>query len=219
MAAGLLPVGVTIGSGKISRTPMNAGTFLFTVGITDSSIPPIVTYDQISLIIDPAGNRASHYTCRAARARFTRIDIRTEHAYCIGGNGRTVYVVDDESSTGMTLSAAGGLLVNAGVNSAANPAPKESVVILYVTGLGTTTSAVDNQLIPILPAVAPVTPTVTIGGVDAPVLAVQAPAGSISGLMQINVTVPSTIKAGPALPVIVTAGAATSQVGLTMDVK
>jgi uncharacterized protein (TIGR03437 family) len=79
---------------------------------------------------------------------------------------------------------------------------------------------VDDQLIAISPAVTPVqTPTVTIGGIDAPVLGTQAPAGSIPGLMQLNVTVPLTAKAGVALPVIVTVGGIASQAGLTIAVK
>ena len=106
------------------------------------------------------------------------------------------------------------------VNSNAQAAPRGSEVVLYITGAGTTTSAVDNQLIPASPAVTPVlAPTVTIGGQGATVLSAQAPVGSIPGLIQINVTVPSTALPGPALPVIVTMGGVQSQAGLTMAVK
>jgi len=106
------------------------------------------------------------------------------------------------------------------INSASNPAPAGSTVVIYMTGAGLTTSAVDNQLIASSPAVTPVLgPTVTIGGQGAVVQAAQAPPGSVPGLIQLNVTVPTTVKAGQTLPVIVTVGGVPSQSGLTMAVK
>jgi uncharacterized protein (TIGR03437 family) len=106
------------------------------------------------------------------------------------------------------------------VNSNAQAAPRGSEVVLYITGAGATTSAVDNQLIPLSPAVTPLqTPSVTIGGQGATLLGAQAPIGSTPGLMQINVTVPASVHPGPALPVVVTIGGIQSQPGLTMAVK
>lgn len=106
------------------------------------------------------------------------------------------------------------------VNSNAEPAAAGSEVVLYITGAGATTSAVDNQLIPLSPAVTPLqTPSVTIGGQGATVLGAQAPIGSIPGLIQINVTVPTGVKSGSAVPVVVTIGGVQSQSGLTMAVK
>jgi uncharacterized protein (TIGR03437 family) len=54
--------------------------------------------------------------------------------------------------------------------------------------------------------------TVTIGGVDAPVLYAGSAAGLISGVMQVNVTIPATAPTGPQ-PVVVTVGTAKSQSG------
>jgi uncharacterized protein (TIGR03437 family) len=106
------------------------------------------------------------------------------------------------------------------INSGSNPAPRGSTAVLYLTGAGATTSATYNQLIPASPAVTPVlAPTVTIGGAAATVLGAQAPPGSVPGLLQINVTVPSSIQPGAAQPVIVTMGGVTSQNGLTIAVK
>lgn len=106
------------------------------------------------------------------------------------------------------------------VNSSSNPAVRGSTAVIYMTGAGLTTSTVYDQLIPASPAVTPVTaPTVTIGGAAATVLAAQAPPGSVPGLIQINVTVPSSIQPGAAQPVIVTVGGTQSQAGLTMAVK
>jgi uncharacterized protein (TIGR03437 family) len=109
---------------------------------------------------------------------------------------------------------------NFSINGAANPAPKGATVVLYITGAGMTTSAVDDQLVPASPAVTPaVAPTVMIGGVGATVLGAQAPPGSIPGLIQINVTVPATVKSGQAVPVVVSVGGVASQAGLTIAVK
>ncbi len=109
---------------------------------------------------------------------------------------------------------------NFSINASANAAPRGSTVVMYITGVGATTSATYNQLIPLAPAVTPVTaPTVTIGGQSAPVQGAQAPPGSIPGLMQLNVTVPNGVTPGAALPVIVMVGGQQSQAALTMAVK
>ena len=106
------------------------------------------------------------------------------------------------------------------INSGSNPAPRGSTAILYMTGAGAATSATYDQLIPPNPAVTPVlAPTVTIGGAPATVLGAQDPPGSVPGVIQINVTVPSSIQPGAALPVVVTMGGVSSQNGLTIAVK
>ena len=105
------------------------------------------------------------------------------------------------------------------INSTTNPAPRGSIAVIYMTGAGTTTAAIDNQLIPASPAVTPVLlPSVTIGGAAATVLGAQDPPGSVPGVIQINVTVPASIQPGTQ-PVIVTMGGIASQTGLTMAVK
>ncbi len=106
------------------------------------------------------------------------------------------------------------------INAAATPAPIGSEIVVYMTGVGATTSAVDNLLIPAAPAITPTQlPAVSIGGQGATLLGAQAPIGSIPGLMQLNVTVPTGVKAGPAVPIIVTVAGIPSQTGLTMAVK
>lgn len=106
------------------------------------------------------------------------------------------------------------------INSNANAAARGSIVVIYMTGAGTTTSAIDNMLIAASPAVTPVLmPSAKIGGLAATVVAAQAPPGSVPGLIQLNVTVPSSAVPGPALPVVVTVGGVQSQAGLTMAVK
>jgi uncharacterized protein (TIGR03437 family) len=63
--------------------------------------------------------------------------------------------------------------------------------------------------------------SVTIDGTSAALVGTgyQAPVGSVPGVLQINATVPSGIKPGNTVPVVVTVGAVTSQAKVTMAVK
>jgi uncharacterized protein (TIGR03437 family) len=104
-------------------------------------------------------------------------------------------------------------------NSAGNPAARGSVVVLFVTGEGQTTPpGVDGRVTgsPISPA-APV--TVTFGSIPAtsyPFVG-EAP-GLVAGVLQINVTVPSSAPTG-SVPITVAVGSTTSQAGLTVAVQ
>jgi uncharacterized protein (TIGR03437 family) len=115
------------------------------------------------------------------------------------------------------------------VNGSANAAPKGSTVVIYITGYGLTncTDAPGSSCIAgateaqfIAGSVVPQAPvTVTIDGQDATVQGAAVPVGSVSGLLQINVTVPSGVKPGNAVAVQVSVGAAKSQARVTMAVK
>lgn len=109
------------------------------------------------------------------------------------------------------------------LNSAANPAPKDSIVVLYGTGGGVTSPlpTSEGQVIPTTgtpPAVVGV-PTLTIGGEAASVLSITAVPGSIAGLMQLNVTVPSTVKAAKDAAVVLSIGGQSSTAFATLAVK
>jgi uncharacterized protein (TIGR03437 family) len=106
------------------------------------------------------------------------------------------------------------------LNSSATPAARGQVVVLYVSGMGATTSSVANTLIPTTPAVTPVAPvTVTIGGQSASIAGAASPPGSVPGLLQINVTVPSNAPVGTNVPVLVSIGGVDSQSGVTMAIR
>jgi uncharacterized protein (TIGR03437 family) len=109
------------------------------------------------------------------------------------------------------------------LNSAANPAPKDSTVVLYGTGGGVTNPlpTSEGQVIPITGA-APVVvavPALTIGGEAASVVSITAVPGSIAGLMQLNATVPSTVKAAKDAAVVLSMGGQTSSAFATIAVK
>jgi len=105
------------------------------------------------------------------------------------------------------------------LNSAANPAARNSVVMLFATGAGQTDPAgVDGQIIgatlpkPLLPV------SVRIGGVTARVLYAGAAPGLVSGVLQVNVQV-SAVTPGNAVPVVLRVGEAESPAQVTMAVK
>ena len=125
------------------------------------------------------------------------------------------------------------------INSATNPANKgTTIAVLYLTGAGLTNCAdippsgtyagslcnpantvvnlITGNNSPQLPV------AVTIGGQAAPGAAAEAPIGSVPGLMQINVPVPSGVTPGN-VPVTVTLGTSpalfTTQANVTMAVK
>jgi uncharacterized protein (TIGR03437 family) len=88
------------------------------------------------------------------------------------------------------------------VNSATNPAPRGSVISLYGTGLGNPSSPVG----------------ITIGGYPAQVL-YAGPTSNYPGLFQINALIPTGFLSPGNPPVVVTAGGAATQAGVTIWVN
>jgi uncharacterized protein (TIGR03437 family) len=106
------------------------------------------------------------------------------------------------------------------LNSAANPADRNSVVSLYATGEGQTTPAgLDGKIAsaalprPALPV------TVTIGGIPAEVTYAGGAQGLVAGGMQINARVPAAVAPGNAVPLVVSVGDINSRSGVTIAVK
>jgi len=118
-------------------------------------------------------------------------------------------------------STSGGIL-----NSDKNPVVRGNAIEIYATGGGTTSPAVtaEGELVSVNPALLPHldlegTTTVTIGGVTVAAEFAGSVPGSVAGLVQINVTVPNTVKAGKAVPILVTINGRTSPSGPTIAVK
>jgi uncharacterized protein (TIGR03437 family) len=106
------------------------------------------------------------------------------------------------------------------LNSSSAPAGRGQTVVIYLNGIGATNVPIANTLIPLTPVVAPTAQiNVTIGGQAATVLGAASPAGSVPGLLQLNVTVPSTAPVGSAVPVLVNIGGVDSQAGVTMVIR
>lgn len=112
------------------------------------------------------------------------------------------------------------------LNSTATPASRGGIIVLYVSGIGQTNDSTANPTTAastLIPANSVVTPagavSVTIGGIAASVIGAVSPVGSVPGLLQVNVTVPSSAPAGAAVPVIVNIGGIDSQAGVTMAIR
>jgi uncharacterized protein (TIGR03437 family) len=108
------------------------------------------------------------------------------------------------------------------INSNSNPAAAGSTVVLYATGEGTTNPVgADGQVNsdqttlpqPVLPV------TVQIGGVSATVTSATEAGGLVSGVLQVNVQVPTGLTAGKAVPVVLQVGTFTSPAGATISTK
>ena len=107
------------------------------------------------------------------------------------------------------------------LNSATNAATTGSTVMVFATGGGTMTPAPSKDGI-LITAAAPLTQTCSakIGGVDAQVSWCGGPVGSVAGLLQVNVVVPSGLKANKAVPLIVTVvGRSSPDTVVTLAVK
>ena len=108
------------------------------------------------------------------------------------------------------------------VNASNNPAPKGSVITVYVTGEGQTTpggsdgrvTPNDGTLLkrPLLAV------TATIGGIPVVVEYAGSAPGIVSGVMQANLRLPANIASGN-LPVVITIGTAVSQSNVTVAVQ
>lgn len=110
------------------------------------------------------------------------------------------------------------------LNQANAPAKLGDTIVLYGTGEGDYATAITPRtgyLVPPtlspLPQLSPL-PLVTIGGAAATVQYAGPLAGSLLGLLQMNVTVPATSTTGTAVPVSVTIGGVASQTGVTLSI-
>jgi len=180
-----------------------AAPILYTSGTQASVIVPYTTAGAMAQIVVTYGGLSSQPFTVSIAATDPGI-----YSIASSGQGQGAILNFDSATSDYSI------------NSNSNAAARGSTVVIYITGAGLTTSAVDNKLIPASPAVTPVqTPAVTIGGQGATLLAAQAPPGSVPGLIQLNVDVPSNVTPGNAVPVVVTIGGVSSQTGLTMAVK
>ena len=103
-------------------------------------------------------------------------------------------------------------------NSAANPAARGSVVVIYATGEGETTPAGADGRLSEAPFASPVLPvSVRIGGLPCEVL-FAGPAPGFAGLLQVNVRVSLGVPPGAAVPVELAIGTESSQAGVTLAV-
>lgn len=105
------------------------------------------------------------------------------------------------------------------VNAPTNQADRGSVVVLYLTGEGATNPTGVDGKPNASPAPQPKLPvSVSIGGIDAPILYAGGAPGLVAGVMQINVRIPQSVQSG-ALPIVVNVGSASSRPNVTVAVQ
>jgi len=143
----------------------------------------------------------------SARAR-ARVQI--EH---LGDRSTSLEVPVGESAPGIfTMGSTGrgqGAILNQDgtVNSAENPAPKDSVISLFATGEGQTNPAGVDGKRAVSPLPRPVLPIVVgINNAGAEILYTGAAPGLAAGVMQVNVRVPKDAPGGNAVPIVLRVG-------------
>jgi uncharacterized protein (TIGR03437 family) len=111
-------------------------------------------------------------------------------------------------------------------NSAANPAERGSVVVVYLTGAGVTNPTSEDGAItgayppiPRLPVSVWFEDLMTGEGESAEVLYAGAVSGSVAGLLQINIRVPAWARLGSLVPFYVQIGADTAEIGFTVALQ
>jgi uncharacterized protein (TIGR03437 family) len=105
-------------------------------------------------------------------------------------------------------------------NSDANPAERGSIAVIFATGAGQTNPAGVDGLVASESLPKPVLPVaVTVAGRNADVLYAGAAPALVAGVVQLNLRIPDTAPAGPAIPIGFSIGSATSPVGTTLAVK
>jgi uncharacterized protein (TIGR03437 family) len=105
-------------------------------------------------------------------------------------------------------------------NSAANPAPRGTVVAFWATGQGATSPAsVDGQA-PSAPFPSPVLPVgITVGGVPVAAGDILFDALMYVGVMQMNFRIPAAAPSGSSVPLVLTIGNAASRSDVTIAVQ
>lgn len=106
------------------------------------------------------------------------------------------------------------------LNGVGNPAKRGSTVSLYATGEGQTTPPGENGLINAGAAPKPnLSVYVRIGMLDAKITYAGAAPFLVSGLLQVNVTIPDQASIGDSVPISLQVGSRSSQPGPTLTIR
>ena len=105
-------------------------------------------------------------------------------------------------------------------NSAANPAARGSVIVVFATGEGQTDPAGVDGKLAAAPLPSPIGGVVTgVGDEGAEVLYAGGAPGLVAGLMQVNARIPADAAVGDKVPLTILTGGAFSPAGVTIAVK
>jgi uncharacterized protein (TIGR03437 family) len=106
------------------------------------------------------------------------------------------------------------------LNSPSNPALRNSIVSVYADGLGQTNPpGVDGAVTDSTLSTAAASVSASVDGVDSEVLCAGTAPGIVAGVFQVNVRVPEAAAPGSTVPLVLTAGGASSQAGVTLAIQ
>lgn len=184
------------------------GTRVFFDGIPAPLL--YTTQDQVSAIVPYSVEGRSRTSLRVERQGVASLPFILTVARTLPG----IFTLD-QSGTGQ------GAIVNEDgtLNGPDNPAARGSVVSIYGTGEGQTAPpGTDGSIVSGSPR-RPLMPLrVSIGGQDADVLYAGSAVNQVSGLLQVNARVPSSITPGASVPLMIMMEGS-SQTGVTMAVR
>ena len=104
------------------------------------------------------------------------------------------------------------------LNTPSNPAPRGSIISVYLSGAGQTNPLGLTGAINSTPASTVLPTTATIGGIAAEVLYSGPAPGLIAGVSQVNLLVPVGLEASLAAPIFIQVGTASTQDGVAVSV-
>lgn len=214
---------VILGGANFGSSPLTTGTagpdgrLATTLGDTrvlfDGSPAPIVwlTSGQAAVVVPAsvAGRSQTavrvEYRGQASAPQSIAVQPASPGIFTVSGNGTGAVPALNQNGT---------------LNEPANPAERGSILVLYVTGLGTISPAVPDGTViagtesrPELPV------SVSIGNVPASVEYAGGAPGQIFGLYQLNVRVPAGAPSGQ-VPIAVSAGSFSSPTaGVTVSIR
>jgi uncharacterized protein (TIGR03118 family) len=201
-----IPATGTLGSTIGGVTVTFNGTPAPILYASASTVATIVPYELAGFSSASVALKFTNQFNNVAPAAFTaQVGLTAPGLFTIDSSGSGQAVVINQDGT---------------VNSATNAAAKGSVVLLYGTGEGPTAPSGQNGSITvgrILPG--PILPiSLTIGGLPARVISATSAPGSVAGILQVEAIIPTGVTTG-AVPVVMSAGSASSQTGVTLSVK
>jgi uncharacterized protein (TIGR03437 family) len=207
--SGIGPASVQQPTGSSSSTVLGGTSVLF-----DGAAAPLLyaSPNQINAIVPYSvpGNASTELTVTAQGQTIASATLAT---------AATAPAVFTLNSTGTGPGAI--LNQDSTVNSQSNPASRGSVISIFASGAGQTSPpSIDGQITGTVLLPTPILPvSVQIGGLNAKVLYAGAAPELISGVVQVNALVPSDVSTGPAVPVLLTVGEASSQAGVVVAIR